>query len=486
MNDSRSYRADSYAARTPSPRHSRQTLLLTLLVGGSVSLSSVGCASRSMSLASMNPFKANTAETVTTATETPGKLASTTSKVAEGTVTATKNVFQRASSRVTGLFAGDKETSEQDDPLSLDNSPEKLEPDVFVANGQLWESTGNLTKAMESYQKALATSPNHAPALTSIARLHFREANYPKAAEFFQKSIAQTPTDAALFNDLGLTLSKLGQHDMAAQTLQRALQIAPGTSRYANNLASVYFESNKADEALKVLQANNKPAVAHFNMAFLHYKKGQIAQAQTQLNQSLAHEKDAASDPATKRAINRSREMLTQISPGSAMPGSAMPGLPTGPAAGPAATIAAAPAHRANQSPQVLGQQVIGSMTPQPKQPGTQPTAPGSTSPVSYQDPRSYMNTQVPTGFTPPSISIPSFGQNQSGVPGGVPSTPPSTLATPPVTPAATTALTQPAATSTSTTQPTPTPPTPTPPAPTPPSTSGFTLPGGFQLPASQ
>ncbi|TWU04023.1 tetratricopeptide repeat protein [Neorhodopirellula pilleata] len=478
MNDSRSYRTESQAEQTASTRRSRRRLLLTALVGGTVSLSSVGCASRSMSLASINPFKAKTAEAVTAVDETPGKLASTTGKVAQGTVTATKNVFQKASSRVTGLFAGKDETPEQDDPLALDNSPEKLEPDVFVANGQLWESTGNLTKAMESYQKALSASPNHEPALTSIARLHFRESNYPQAAEFFQKSIAQKPDDAALFNDLGLTLSKLGQHDMAAQTLQRALQIAPGTSRYANNLASVYFESNKADEALKVLQANNKPAVAHFNMAFLHYKKGQVAQAQAQLNLSLAHEKDSASDPATKRAISRSREMLAQISPGSALPNTGLPGVtpavsptgPIGPAAGPAATIAAAPAHRANQSPQVLGQQVIGSMTPQPKQPGMQPTVPGSTSPVSYQDPRSYMNPQVPAGAAPPSISIPSFGQNQTAAPAGVSNTTSSPNTSSFTMPPAT----QPAATATA------------PAAATPPSTSGFTLPGGFQLPASQ
>lgn len=484
MNDSRSHQTDSRVEQIASRRHLRRRLLLTVLVSGSVSFSSVGCATRSMSLASMNPFKAKTGEVVTTVDETPGKLASTTGKVAAGTVTATKNVFRKASSRVTGLFAGDKQTLEQDDPLALDSSPEKLEPDVFVANGQLWESTGNLTKAMESYQKALATVPDHEPALTSIARLHFRESNYPKAAEFFQKSIAQNSNDAALFNDLGLTLSKLGQHDMAAQTLQRALQIAPGTSRYANNLASVYFESNQTDEALKVLQANNKPAVAHFNMAFLHFKKGQVAQAQAQLNQSLAYENESVSDPATKRAISRSREMLAQISPGSALPGSSVPGVtapasptgPVGPAAGPTATIAAAPAHRANQSPQVLGQQVIGSMTPQPKQPDAQPTVPGSTSPVSYQDPRSYMNPQVPAGYTPPSISIPSLGQNQTATPASGTKQPASVSETPVATQPTAPAAKQPAASQPVTNQP----------ATIQPSTSGFTLPGNFQLPASE
>ena len=466
MNDSRSFATDVHSDASisvvgqdrPIAPVTRR-LLATLIIGGTVSLSSSGCASRSMSLASINPFKGKAADSGIA--ETSSKLASTTGKVASSGAAASKNVFQKASSRVAGLFGGGPESSDPQDPLSLNSSPENMEPDVFVANGQLWESTGNLTKAMESYSRALETSPNHEPALTSIARLHFREGNYPKSAEFFQKSISQKPNDAALYNDLGLTLSKLGQHSLAAQTLQRALQLAPGTSRYANNLASVNFESGKTDEALKVLQANNKPAVAHFNMAYLHYKKGQIGQAQAQLNQSLAHEKDASSDPATKRAIDRSREMLAQLSPGSAAPGTVTPGISTpgstiGPAAGPAAIIAAAPAHKANQGPQVLGQQMIPAMTPQPKQ----PVVPGVNTPVSYQDPRSYMTPQAPAGAKP-QATVPSFAQ-----PGA---TPPS-VAQPPAT-AASPATAKPAA------------PTVIPSPATPPSSQGFALPGDFQLP---
>lgn len=414
-----------------------------------------------MSLASMNPFSSKTSETIIT--EKPSQLASTNDKVAAGTTPASKNVFQKTSSKITGMFGGKKTPEPDDDPLSLANAPEQMEPDVYVANGQLWESTGNLTKAMESYAKALETSPDHEPALTSIARLHFREGNYPKSAEFFQKSIAQKPDDAALFNDLGLTLSKLGQHDMAAQTLQRALQIAPGTSRYANNLASVYFESGKPDKALEALKANNKPAVAHFNMAFLHYKKGQTTEAQSQLTQSLAYEKESASDPATKRAIDRSREMLAQLNPSGAMPAG------IGPAAGPIASIAAAPAHKSNQSAQVLGQHTIEPMTPQAK-PMATTGEPQNAYPVSYQNPRSYMSPTPPPGPTPTApattqINVPAFARPGATTPVSLP---PIGNAAPNAAQAVPPSWSSPPAKTNPATQP---------------STSGFSLPGNFQLP---
>lgn len=448
MDDARTNQQNSRhrrAASQASRRDIARQLVATLVIGGAVSLSSTGCAGRSMSMASMNPFQAK--PDAVAETESPNKLVSTTGKMASGTVNASKNLVTKTSSKIGSWFGRGGEESKAEDPLTLDGDPEQLQPDVFVANGQLWESTGNLTKAMESYAQALESDPKNGAALTSIARLHFREARYPESAEYFQKAITQNPNDAALFNDLGLTLSKLGQHDMAAQTLQRALELAPGTSRYANNLASVYFESGKADEALKVLQANNKAAVAHFNMAFLHYKKGETAKAKVQLTESLAYENEAASDPATKRAIDRSREMLAQLDMGGSprLPASNAPhGLPSeiGPAAGPVAMVAAAPAHRSSQAPQVLGQ-----LSPQA-------TANVPMTPVSYQDPRSYMSPQLPADSGTPAAKAPAVAATPTtSAPVAVPS---GTGSGPAAVPAS-----------------------------TPPATTGFGLPGGFQFPGN-
>ena len=40
-----------------------------------------------------------------------------------------------------------------EDPLLLNNKPGSVGPEVFVANGQLWESTGNFDRAMDNYSK---------------------------------------------------------------------------------------------------------------------------------------------------------------------------------------------------------------------------------------------------------------------------------------------------------------------------------------------
>ncbi|KAA5544704.1 tetratricopeptide repeat protein [Roseiconus nitratireducens] len=230
----------------------------------------------------------------------------------------TKNAVTKSRDTVAGWFGKDTPSApdavpgDETDPVSLAHKAE-VSPEVFVANGRLWESTGNFEKAMESYAKALEKRPNDPAALSNIARLHFRQNNHAKAAEYFGKAIEQKPNDAGLYNDLGLTLSKLGNHSAAVGALSQALRLTPNSSRYANNLASVKFESGDQTGALEVLAKNNKPAVAHFNMAYLHYKHGQKTDATRHLNQALSYNGQAETDAATKRAVERSRELLAQI-----------------------------------------------------------------------------------------------------------------------------------------------------------------------------
>lgn len=317
-------------------------ILLACLVTASTT-SATGCASRGMSLASMNPFskKSDSGE--------PGMMSSAGQAFAS-TTNGAKNAFMTVGSKtksamsgtgrsIAGVFGRDDATVDgkklaEDDPLRLDAKEGEIGSEVFVANGQLWESTGNFPKAMDSYSKAIAANEKDSAALASMARLHFRQGNHKDAATYFQRALSEKPSDAGIHNDLGLTLSRLGQHDAAIKEVQTALQIAPRTSRYVNNLASVQFEAGNSAGAMATLSQANQPAVAHFNMAYLHYRKGDVAQAKTQLTAAMQYESKADTDAAIKRAVDRSRDMLVQIdsvTPSATPTAPALPGASTSP-----------------------------------------------------------------------------------------------------------------------------------------------------------
>ncbi len=307
-----------------------RALLATLIAGTTIGLT--GCSTGAgFSIASINPFAKPKPTQVEERGSTPGmteSLASMTKSAKSGVTTmgvSARNAVGKTTNAVTGVFRKPADTISDSDPLSLSNKPETVNAEVFVANGQLWESSGDLVKAKESYENALKSEPNNPQAIACIARLNYREGKYQEANEYFRRALTSNPNDPELHNDIALTHSKLNDVAGSIASFETALKLAPGTSRYANNLATVQYESGDAAAAYRVLVANNKPAVAHFNMAYLHYKNGQMEEAKKHLTASVNYEQEGTTDAIVQRAVTRSQEMLAQIDAGASPVAQAAP-----------------------------------------------------------------------------------------------------------------------------------------------------------------
>lgn len=181
----------------------------------------------------------------------------------------------------------DLTTIDKEDPISLTNMPTKLTPELWVMQGQIAETQGQHAKAMESYSKALHEEPNNLGALVSTARLYERQGDATKSVQYFQKALAVKPSDASIHNDLGLAYAKAGNAAAAKDSLSRAASLDASNVRYRNNLATVLVENNQADEAVNQLRQVVAPAVAHYNVAYLHFTKQNIPAAQQQLQLAL-------------------------------------------------------------------------------------------------------------------------------------------------------------------------------------------------------
>lgn len=200
--------------------------------------------------------------------------------------TVVSSAYGKAKTAVTAPFTP-KSESGSGDPTSLANMPNSIGPELWVSNGQLYESQGQFGKALDNYTKALETEPNNISALVSTARLYDRQGQSDRAAEFFQKAIKAKPSDATLYNDLGLVYQKQGNVAASKDSLQKAIAMDPKNVRYHNNLASVLVDNGQADEAVKQLAQVHSPAVANYNVAYLHFNKQNIPAAQQHLQVAL-------------------------------------------------------------------------------------------------------------------------------------------------------------------------------------------------------
>lgn len=357
---------------------------------------------------------------------------------------AMKSAYGKSRDSLAGLFGGGSATSQTEDgekiaandPLLLQNRPASVGPEVFIANGQLWESTGNFERAMENYSKALDKHPDNAAALASIARLNVRQNRLDEGIKYFERAIQAAPSEAALYHDMGLALSKHGRHDDALAAVAKSLAIAPGTSRYANSHAAILFTAGREDEARAELLKSNKPAVAHYNMAYLYYSSQRTDLALQELGQVLAMGPQADGDAASQRAFERSKELFEKLGGPATQIAQALPQLYN--AAGEsAAAVAAVSKDAASIAAEV--RDTASGVTAKLSS-GTATATPPATAPAPQEPVQQTANTQVAAQPTATAAPVATNPLATSAVAAQSPSATPTPTATP--TPPAATAST--------------------------------------------
>ncbi len=195
-----------------------------------------------------------------------------------------------------------------DPETSLANMPKALTGELWVTQGHAAELKGNYASAMDFYTKALEQEPNSVPALLSTARLHVRQEQYSTAVEFYQRVINLGPS-ADLYAELADVQHKAGKIAEAQASIGQAIAMQPDVARYRNNLAGMLVSVGRSDEAVRQLETIFPPAVANYNVAYLHFMNKNMPAAQQHLQVALA------ADPNLKPARDL-LSTLTQSQPG--------------------------------------------------------------------------------------------------------------------------------------------------------------------------
>lgn len=200
--------------------------------------------------------------------------------------TAVTSAYGKAKTSLTSAFSAQPAATDSSDPTSL-TKPSSLKPEIFVAQGQLYESSGQHAKALDNYSKALEIEPKNLSALQSVARLHDRMNQPDKASEFYKKALDVNPGSADLHVELGNLQKKQGQIASAKESYQKAINLDPKSRTYRSAMANALIEEGRDADALQELSQSDAPAMANYQMAYLHFSRQNVPQAQTYLNSAL-------------------------------------------------------------------------------------------------------------------------------------------------------------------------------------------------------
>lgn len=125
---------------------------------------------------------------------------------------------------------------------------------AWARMGEIYDEWGNLDKAIECKQKALAYNSHPEPIIVGLAwfnigRLFDKAGNYEEAIEHYQKAVEIFDYVMA-WNNMGVIYNNQENYEKALECLQRATQIDAKRAVCWNNLGTVYWNLNLYRDAL--------------------------------------------------------------------------------------------------------------------------------------------------------------------------------------------------------------------------------------------
>ncbi len=122
------------------------------------------------------------------------------------------------------------------------------EPQVHYAYGSLL-LTSDPPKGLATLKQELDVSPEHIPALVSIALEYLKEDDAASARPYAEKAVRLAPGDFVARTAYGRALLEIGQIPKAIQELEAAVKLAPTSPHAHFALANAYARSGRNEDA---------------------------------------------------------------------------------------------------------------------------------------------------------------------------------------------------------------------------------------------
>ena len=195
-----------------------------------------------------------------------------------------------------------------------------IEPDTYMAAGRLFESQGQIEKAIIQYRKALSVRSAYVPALNRLGVLLGSVGRHAEAEAMFQQALAHQPRAAHLHNNLGFEYALQGRWNDAEGQLRAALELAPKFSRAYINLGMVQAKQGRYQQALATFQTVLPEADAWYNLGLMFQAEHRYQDAADAFQRVLALNSDFAVAQTQLAAIEPKLELSNPLEPRADLP----------------------------------------------------------------------------------------------------------------------------------------------------------------------
>ncbi len=158
--------------------------------------------------------------------------------------------------------------------------------------GILATREGDTAKAINFFDKALESNPEHFVALENLGNAYRQQRRWADARATLERALAIKPDDAEANYSLGMVLAQNYDTKGAYEHLQKALNSRPVYPEAMNNLGILYLRTQRRNEAVaqfeKCIQLAPAFDQAYLNLAKVYEIEGDAAKARSVLQSLLA------------------------------------------------------------------------------------------------------------------------------------------------------------------------------------------------------
>ena len=169
----------------------------------------------------------------------------------------------------------------------LDSSDDEVD---LVKCGKLLEKVQETNFAKQTYEKAVALSPEFSLAHSALGLLALGEGDNEQAIAHFSEAVRLEPDDAGKLTLLGVAYIDSGKVEVGSDWLRRALKLDPTYQEANYNLGFALRDTDPRQAQLyfsKALEADPECSLAHRELGWLLAKASPGPEAEYQLRRAI-------------------------------------------------------------------------------------------------------------------------------------------------------------------------------------------------------
>ena len=200
---------------------------------------------------------------------------------------------------------------------------------IYLSTASQMEKANDAARAIQCYEKAKELDPSCEDAIAHrLAILYDKTGEATKAMAEYQRALERTPRNSNLFNDMGQHFALVGNLVEAEAKYRRSLELESKNNRARGNLALVLALQRRDAEAVAEWQKLTGHAEALYNDGFVQLTQGRRDEARATFREALNI------DPTFRRA-QAALTYLDKPRPGPETPLRSVASAPPAPAATP-------------------------------------------------------------------------------------------------------------------------------------------------------